>query len=143
MIWNSATLYSSDGNTPVATIAQGRDITDELNLEKEKDAALVQIQKNLAQLAILNDEIRNPLSIIVAYTELYCDKTVIDPITTQIKKIDDLINNLDQRWLQSEKVLTAIRKQYHLYVSPDAEPDMPHTKVKKYPINSGMILGVT
>jgi PAS domain S-box-containing protein len=123
VVWNSATLYSSDGSTRIATIAQGRDITDELNLEREKDAALVQIQKNLAQLAILNDEIRNPLSIIEAYTEMYSDPKVAGPVTDQIRKIDNLINHLDQRWIQSEKVLNAIRKHYHLYVSPDTDSD--------------------
>jgi len=117
VIWNSATLYTSDGITPVATIAQGRDITWELQLEKEKYAALVQIQKNLAQLAILNDEIRNPLSIIMTYADMFGDPQIIDQIIIQVRRIDEIVNHLDIRWTQSEKVLNAIRKHYRLYVS--------------------------
>ena len=40
IIWNSSTLYSSDGRTPVATIAQGKDITIQKKLEKERNTAL-------------------------------------------------------------------------------------------------------
>lgn len=122
VLWSSATLYTSDGSGPVATIAQGRDITEELRLEKEKAAALVQIQKNLAQLAILNDEIRNPLAIIMAYADLSGNAQITKPIIDQIKNIDEIVNHLDQRWIQSEKVLNAIRKHYHLYVSPSEKP---------------------
>lgn len=117
VLWSSATLFTPDGSTPVATIAQGRDITGELRLEREKDVALIQIQKNLAQLAILNDEIRNPLTIIMTYADMLEDPRVIDQITDQVQRIDEIVNHLDQRWVESEKVLTAIRKHYHLSVS--------------------------
>lgn len=136
VLWNSATLYSQDGDTPIATIAQGRDITEELRLEKEKDTALVQIQKNLAQLAILNDEIRNPLSIILAYAEML-DSEATDHIIEQTKRIDGIVNHLDQRWMQSEKVLTAIRKHYHLFVTPDSH----HKKSEEQVDDQGIIPG--
>ncbi len=35
VLWNSATVYASDGATPVATIAQGQDITDRVAAERE------------------------------------------------------------------------------------------------------------
>jgi PAS domain S-box-containing protein len=35
VLWNSATLYSQDGGTPVATIAQGQDITERKQAEEE------------------------------------------------------------------------------------------------------------
>ena len=123
ILWNSATLYSPDGNAPIATIAQGRDITEELRLEREKDAALVQIQRNLAQLAILNDEIRNPLTIIIACSEMFGDAGITNQILVQTQRIDNIVNNLDKRWIQSEKVLNAIRKHYHLHISPSAEDE--------------------
>jgi len=34
VLWNSATLFSSDGKTPVATIAQGQDITERKHAEE-------------------------------------------------------------------------------------------------------------
>ena len=122
VIWNSATLYSPDGREPVAIIAQGNDITDELRLEQEKDDAIAQIQKNIAQLSILNDEIRNPLAIIMAVTEMYMDATQSDRIIQQIRRIDDIVQHLDQRWLLSVKVLSAIRKHYHLNISESDAP---------------------
>ncbi|HWQ67817.1 MAG TPA: PAS domain S-box protein [Methanospirillum sp.] len=115
LLWNSATLYTLDGLTPVATIAQGHDITEERRLEQDKDAALVQIQQNLAYLAILNDEIRNPLTIIVTYADMLDDPQIVDQITIQAGRIDELVNQLDRRWVQSEKVLNAIRKHYQIH----------------------------
>jgi PAS domain S-box-containing protein len=34
VLWNSATLFSDDGKTPIATIAQGHDITERIRAEK-------------------------------------------------------------------------------------------------------------
>jgi PAS domain S-box-containing protein len=34
VLWNSATLYSKDGETPIATIAQGHDITERRRIEE-------------------------------------------------------------------------------------------------------------
>jgi len=118
ILWNSATLYTTDGETPVATIAQGHDITEERRLEREKDLALVQIQKNLAQLAILNDEIRNPLTIMVTYADMLDNIQVTDQIFAQAQRIDEMVNNLDKRWAESEKVLNAIRKHYQIQSEP-------------------------
>ncbi|MBI5504314.1 MAG: PAS domain S-box protein, partial [Deltaproteobacteria bacterium] len=38
VLWNAATLFAGDGTTPVATIAQGRDMTDHARAEKEIEA---------------------------------------------------------------------------------------------------------
>ena len=40
VLWNSATLFSSDGETPIATIAQGQDITDRKRTENMIEARL-------------------------------------------------------------------------------------------------------
>jgi PAS domain S-box-containing protein len=116
VVWNSATLLSEDGN-PVAVIAQGRDITEEKKLRLLNDQALTQIEKNMAQLAVLNDEIRNPLTIIMGHVELYLDEEHIDEITRQVSRIDDIVTNIDKRWNCSEKVLNSMRKYYHLRLS--------------------------
>src|SRR5690606_36355226 len=76
VLWNSATMYGSDGQTPVATIAQGCDVTSERFLEREKERAAIQIQENIAQLAILNDGIRNPLTIIATYADMSGDELI-------------------------------------------------------------------
>ena len=61
VIWNSSTIFGPDAETPLATIAQGQDITETRRLEEEKKRMVRQIQENFAQQAILNDGIRNPL----------------------------------------------------------------------------------
>ncbi|NLV27193.1 MAG: PAS domain S-box protein [Methanomicrobiales archaeon] len=117
LLWNSATLYTADGQTPLATIAQGYDVTEKNQLEREKDSALKQIQKNLAILAILNDKIRNPLAIIMATASMLDDPVTADIIDNEVGRIDKLVTQLDKRWLESEKVLNMIRKHYNIEVS--------------------------
>lgn len=114
ILWNTSTLYRPDGITPIATIAQGNDITDEFRLKREKSSALEQIQKNLAQLAILNDEIRNPLMIICTCADLLGTGELVDQILSQTRRIDEMVGNLDRRWIESEKVLRAIKKHYQI-----------------------------
>ena len=135
LLWNSATLYTKDGLTPLATIAQGYDITERKRLERENDAAIAQIQKNLAYLAILNDEIRNPLAIIVASVSMLDDSTVTTMIIDEAHRIDQMVTQLDQRWIQSEKVLNMLRKHYNITVSPgtDTGSDTPRTNDQEEP----------
>ncbi len=123
VIWNSATLYTPDGSSPVATIVQGRDITDLKRIEYERNKAVLQIQKNLAQLAILNDGIRNPLTIIIAYAEMMSDSASIDQIMIQIRRIDEMVNQLDRRWAESEAVLNVLRKHYQIVAVPSSGQD--------------------
>ncbi len=117
VLWNSATLYDADGVTPVATIAQGQDITQQRRLERQRDVAEVQIQQNLAELAILNDGIRNPLMAISGYAELYNDQDITKKILKQVNLIDEMISRVDRRWAESEKILNFLRK--HCEVDPD------------------------
>jgi PAS domain S-box-containing protein len=124
VIWNSATLYSHDGETLIATIAQGQDITDRKRLEEENNLALYQIQKNLAQLSILNDQIRNPLMVILMSADMGDDEKSGVLIAEQISLIDDIVNQLDKRWMESEKVLTMIRKNYQIIISPQSDKNL-------------------
>ncbi len=121
VLWNSATLYEEDGFTLIATIAQGQDITEMRRLEQEKDAALIQIQKNLAQLAVLNDGIRNPLTVITILADMLEDHKMTEQVRIQTKQIDDMVTQLDNRWADSEKVLSVIRKHYQVFFDPLSE----------------------
>ncbi len=122
VLWNSATLYENDQKTPVATIAQGQDITARLKLERQRDATEIQIQQNLAQLAILNDGIRNPLMAISGYTELFGDEKISGKILLQVNLINEMVTQIDRRWAESEKILNFLRK--HSEVETD---DLPGT----------------
>ena len=93
------------------------DITREKSLEKEKTIAIKQVQRNFAELAMLNDGIRNPLTIISMMTENYNQKLYSD-VEVQIKKIDQIVNQLDARWIESESVLNYIQKHYNIQMKP-------------------------
>ncbi len=123
ILWNTSTLYDSPGITPIATLAQGKDVTEERRYATERGAALVEIQKNLAQLAILNDEIRNPLTIIITCANLLGPNELINQIMIQAERIDGMVTNLDQRWAESEKVLRAIRRHYQIEVNKSRESE--------------------
>lgn len=120
VIWNSATIYAADGKSPIATIAQGRDITGEKLLEKEKQQAMNKIQENIAKLAILNDGIRNPLTIISTYADMADDDDIAKNIHAEVMRIDAMVNTLDKEWVSSEKILNYLRKQDK--ITPDFKP---------------------
>lgn len=90
------------------------DITDVVNLRKKQDQLIMQINRNFEQLAILNDEIRNPLQIITGYA-LMGDSESSEKIMSQIYAIDKLINELDQRWLESDKIREYLMKHHRFY----------------------------
>jgi|GEM_PF-6318488 len=120
VIWNSSTIYDATGSHPVATIVQGQDITLKKRLEYENKLSLAEIQKNLAQLAILNDQIRNPLSIILSCIDGLEEQDFFKVLYDQIIRIDDIVTHLDQRWIESEKILTILQKKYNIIASPSA-----------------------
>ena len=87
------------------------DITDIRELRNREKEALKQIEKNLLRLAALNDEIRNPLAVIVGYSSML-ENDLSEKIIQQAKIIDRLINQLDQSWVESEKIRDYLKK-YH------------------------------
>ncbi|MBN1433060.1 MAG: response regulator [Methanomicrobiaceae archaeon] len=87
------------------------DITDYIYMKLREKETLLQIERNLEQLAILNDEIRNPLQVISGYTQMdNCEHSEL--ILRQVKAIDSLVNLIDQRWLESEKIRDFLSKHY-------------------------------
>lgn len=89
-----------------------RDTTEYNVLENMKKEAFVQIEKNMEQFAVLNDHVRNPLQIILSIINLECSEEVTEKILPHILEIDNLINNLDNGWIESEKVRNMIVRHY-------------------------------
>lgn len=101
-------MFSPENGKVASTFS---DITEYVSIKQREKETLMQIEKNLEQLAILNDEIRNPLQVISGFTQMdNCEHT--DLILEQIAVIDRLVNLIDQRWLESEKIRDFLRKHY-------------------------------
>jgi PAS domain S-box-containing protein len=86
-----------------------RDITGEREAEKREAWTLRQIQQNMLQMATINDEIRNPLTVIILISEMVGGEPQ-EIIMAQVNSINDLVSRLDKGWLYSEKILKYFRK---------------------------------
>ena len=114
VIWNSSHISDQEGNLQ-AVVAQGIDITEQEILKKEKKIGVAQINRNLAELAILNDAIRNPLSVILTYTATL-EPVLAGQIEGEISRIDQMITQLDIRWAESENILEFLRRHYRIEI---------------------------
>ncbi len=92
-------------------LSTARDVAKRKELDMVRREAFRQIDRNLEQLAILNDEIRNPLQVIVALAGMDGSEFA-EKILTQAYEIDGIITELDRGWLESEKVREYLRKHY-------------------------------
>lgn len=81
----------------------GRDVTHEHELLRDQQMAVAQIDKNMAQLAALNDEIRNPLTLISMSAGLM-DGPHQEQVMKGVRMINAIVDRLDQGFTKSEKV---------------------------------------
>lgn len=88
-----------------------RDISEEKESRRRETEALKQIEENLLQLAILNDEIRNPLGVIVGVADMEMENSA-DIILKQADEINKIIKKLDRSWLESAKISEYLRKHH-------------------------------
>jgi len=92
-------------------LVSARDISERRMMEELKKKAFTQIDKNIEQFAILNDQIRNPLTLLMIYAE-EMDSPDGEKILEQITRIDKLVDKLDKGLLESEKVRAFLRRYY-------------------------------
>lgn len=84
---------------------------------KKTDEALIkqaftQIEKNIEYFSILNDQIRNPLTILLTLSS-DLDKDQFNEFEKHIHKIDEIVDKLDKGLVESEKVRSFLRKHYY------------------------------
>jgi two-component system, cell cycle sensor histidine kinase and response regulator CckA len=89
---------------PVSYLVFASDISEQKIMQAHERQALFQIEKNLEQLANLNDQIRNPLSVILASVMLENRSKCTDQIIDAVGSIDDIVKRLDQGYAESAKV---------------------------------------
>jgi PAS domain S-box-containing protein len=108
MQWTDRAIF--DGNRSLAEFQSvGKDITATKMMEEVEAKAFLQIEKNIEQLAILGDHIRNPLAVIVGIADLEGGPTAED-IIQQARIIDQIITQLDRGWIESEKIREFLKK---------------------------------
>ncbi|MCA1916022.1 PAS domain S-box protein, partial [Methanospirillum hungatei] len=119
----SAKMLTGGPDEGVRTLWTFTDISEQKRIESQKEEAIIQIQKNLAELAILNDGVRNPLTIIAGQAELTLgDKA--GQILAQVQEIDQMIDQLDQRWHESTKILKYLHRHHGVFLfHPDSDQD--------------------
>lgn len=105
---------------PDAASAVIRDITEKKEAERIQIQAFIQIDRNIEQFAILADNIRNPLQVIVGYSALSSDEITTE-IVEQVDRINEIIKQLDQGWIDSENVRRFLRRNYSIggFEKPD------------------------
>jgi PAS domain-containing protein len=86
-----------------------RDVAEERRLEMEQVESLRQIQANMEQFQILNDQIRNPVQVIIGLADLEGGE-VAGRIIRQAHEIDEIVRKLDVGWLESAKVSAYLRR---------------------------------
>jgi PAS domain S-box-containing protein len=106
----SARPELKDGNV-IGIAGIMKDITSKKDLERLKVEAFRKIEENLIQMAVLNDQIRNPLAVIMASADL-AGGTTAETIIRQVKEIDAMIGEVDRKWLESEKVRDFLKRYY-------------------------------
>lgn len=78
VIWNSATVFAADGKTPVATIAQGQEITRRVKAEKElklkNDELLILNTEKNKYFSIIAHDLRSPLSGFLGLTQIMAER---------------------------------------------------------------------
>ena len=128
------------GDDEIATLARSlklmvdtirKDDLERKEMEKQVAISIKQIEDNISKLSILNDEIRNPLTVILAWAEMVEDEKTKELLLKQIYEIDSKITDLDRGWLQSEKVWKFLHRYYGIQCgegaceieNPDKEPD--------------------
>jgi PAS domain S-box-containing protein len=105
----NAHICSLNGSRMILSVA--RDITERKINEAVEKKAFDQIEKNIDQLAILGDHVRNPLAVIIGLADLTGSESG-KKIVEQARIIDQLITRLDMQWIESEKVREFIRRNY-------------------------------
>jgi len=85
--------------------------TSKIQIEHMKKEAFQQIEHHMAQFVALNDQIRNPLQAIMLDTATLDERTKA-LISEQVTTINKVLDTLDEKYEESEKVRKFLRRYY-------------------------------
>lgn len=114
----SGSVVQNDAGQPLCIMLIVMDITERILIDQMKRKTYAQLGKNIEQFAILGDHIRNPLQVIVGYTEMI-DDPLAGKILEQSRRIDEIVAELDRGWVESANVRHFLRKH-----GEDREPPL-------------------
>jgi PAS domain S-box-containing protein len=108
LLWNSATLYDTDGQTPLATIAQGQDITERKKVEQLKDEFI----------GLVSHELKTPLTVVTGAIHTAMDERVspeerhrlLEDAAWGAESLANILNNLLELSRHQADRLTLDRK---------------------------------
>jgi PAS domain S-box-containing protein len=86
VLWNSATLYAADGTTPVATIAQGQDITQRVRAEAALRAALAEKEVLMRE---IYHRVKNNLQALIYLMDMQADYISDESIRQMIQELQE------------------------------------------------------
>ncbi|MHA2309153.1 MAG: hypothetical protein ACXABJ_07740, partial [Candidatus Heimdallarchaeaceae archaeon] len=104
----------------ITVLLTARDITERVEDEQLMKQAFTQIDQNIEDFDVLVDKIRNPLTGIIGYSEL-SDSLHTSIIVEEAMKIDEIIKQISENWIASEKFREILRK--HLLAEQISEQD--------------------
>lgn len=112
VLWNSATLFAADNQTPIATIAQGNDITERKAIESALMSSEARYRALMMQsseaLALIDIETQEIVEINHRFTELLGYSLPEDAPLYVYKLVIDTQTNIDKRYT------VTLRQQHHL-----------------------------
>jgi len=103
-------LYNSNLQQ-IKTVGIVSDISEMRANEEIKKKYLLAIEKYIEQFATLNDHVRNPLQIIAGYNDLQGGEYAAN-IADQIAKVNQIVDQLDRGWIESENIRDFLRRHY-------------------------------
>ncbi|KUG21280.1 MAG: PAS domain S-box protein [Methanomicrobiaceae archaeon] len=102
-------IPSREGALPEGYLVQIQDVTGQVRTEEAKQQAYDRIEQNIEQFAILGDHIRQPLQVIMGLSELIEDARA-EKIIEQVQRINGIVTQLDQGWIESRKIREFLRR---------------------------------
>ncbi|MEI7500035.1 MAG: PAS domain S-box protein [Bacteroidota bacterium] len=134
VLWNSATLFNPDGITPIATIAQGKDITARKQTEAELNLKNEELLKTIAEkdkfFSIIAHDLRSPISSFLGLSQIMAEELhtltldQIQNIAVKMRKsasnLYELLENL-LTWSLLQRGITTFEPSSFLLISKISE----------------------